>query len=46
MRVSRTGMTPKIGVGGVSLIGFSVLAVASWSYILLGADSGLGCGLC
>ena len=42
MRVSRAGMTPKIGVGGVSLIGFSVLAVASWSYILLGADSGLG----
>ncbi len=42
MSVSTPGTTPKIGVAGASVVGFAVLAVASWSYILLGADSGLG----
>ena len=33
---------PRLGVMSGSVLGFGLLAVASWAYILVGADSGLG----
>ena len=41
VRLPRTALGPRIGLVSGSVIGFALLSMASWAYILLG-DSGLG----